>query len=214
MIVPVRFVYPRGSQRYQHVMWTTSERCDGRALHSARRFEDPTDVVRPEPPSIDDGWVPSSCDSCGAAFSDAEASRSSGSSTLWTSPSGQLEPGNMFWADWLPHEPCDDPGPFRCADWKNSDGSYAKRGWHNCVDGRHLNVMLPNGITWDVDSRASNCDMPNDVLHRCWQRRFNPETETPKFTVGKDQPTCGAGAGSIQSGDYHGFLHDGALRPT
>jgi hypothetical protein len=177
MIVPVRFVYPRGSQRYQHVMWTTSERCDGRALHSARRFEDPTDVVRP-------------------------------------SPSGQLEPGNMFWADWLPHEPCDDPGPFRCADWKNSDGSYAKRGWHNCVDGRHLNVMLPNGITWDVDSRASNCDMPNDVLHRCWQRRFNPETETPKFTVGKDQPTCGAGAGSIQSGDYHGFLHDGALRPT
>jgi hypothetical protein len=55
--------------------------------------------------------------------------------------------------------------------------------------------------------RASNCTMPNDMLHRCWVRHGNP----PMITVDKNGPTCGAGAGSILSGNWHGFLRNGEL---
>jgi len=73
--------------------------------------------------------------------------------------------------------------------------------------GEHLVVMTPGGV-WNIDSRASNCGLPQDTVHRCWPRRGRP----PKVTVDKSfGPTCEAGAGSIQVGAYHGFLRDGAL---
>jgi len=69
-------------------------------------------------------------------------------------------------------------------------------------------VILPNGIPWDIDSRAGNCALKDDRLHRCWVRTGEP----PDVTVGKSGgPTCAAGAGSIQGGDWHGFLRNGEL---
>jgi hypothetical protein len=78
---------------------------------------------------------------------------------------------------------------------------------YHFTDGDHLVVVCPNGYTWDIDSRASNCTMPYDYNHRCWVRHGDP----PKITVDKNGVTCAAGAGSILAGDYHGFLQNGIL---
>lgn len=74
-------------------------------------------------------------------------------------------------------------------------------------DGQCLAVILPNKREWLIDSVASNCTMPEDKVHRCWVREGTP----PKVTVSKNGLTCGAGAGSILAGDYHGFLQNGFL---
>lgn len=105
-----------------------------------------------------------------------------------------FEPGDMYWAQWYP-----------CAD--HAECIY---GWTNC-DGRHLMVVLPNGREWDTGSRASNCDLPKDNTHRCWVRHGDPD-RGELVHIDKAGITCTAGAGSIQAGDYHGFLHRGILR--
>jgi hypothetical protein len=74
-------------------------------------------------------------------------------------------------------------------------------------DGRCLVVVCPNGREWMIDGQASNCTMkedfgPFDAAHRCWVRHGEP----PLLIVDKAGRTCAAGAGSIQAGDYHGFL--------
>ncbi len=77
-------------------------------------------------------------------------------------------------------------------------------------DGRSLMVRLPDGHDWCVDGRASNCTLPNDDEHRCWLRTGEP----PRITVGKVAPgqrSCSAGAGSIATPNWHGFLRDGRL---
>jgi hypothetical protein len=74
-----------------------------------------------------------------------------------------------------------------------------------CVE--HLYVVLPNGHWWDIDGRASNCTLPTDKAHRCWVRHGVP----PHITVDKNGLTCSAGAGSILSDGYHGFLREGRL---
>lgn len=73
------------------------------------------------------------------------------------------------------------------------------------VEGVNLIVKTPGG-DWYVDGRASNCDQP-DRPHRCWVRHGT----APDITVDKNGDTCGAGAGSIQQGSYHGFLRNGWL---
>jgi hypothetical protein len=77
--------------------------------------------------------------------------------------------------------------------------------WDNATEAP-LIVRTPGG-DWNIDSRASNCTMPDDKTHRCWVRHGEP----PNIHVDKNGHTCGAGAGSIISGNYHGFLHNGAL---
>lgn len=86
--------------------------------------------------------------------------------------------------------------------------------WDNC-DGNHLEVILPNGWTWDVQSRASNCTRREDKTHRCWVMHGDPETGI--VHVDKSGDTCAAGAGSIIAPKYgnnpawHGFLDQGWL---
>lgn len=78
---------------------------------------------------------------------------------------------------------------------------------HVGFDGQSLVVKTPGG-DWLVDSEASNCDRKGDKTHRCWVRHG----EAPAITVDKSGGlTCGAGAGSIQIGGYHGYLRDGWL---
>lgn len=101
---------------------------------------------------------------------------------------------------------------------------------HSGPDGRSIVVKLPNGNDWMIDGIASNCDAPcldcgqpmsahlakdsaiacrilNPRPHKCWVRHGEP----PNLTVDKNGVTCGAGAGSILSGNYHGFLQNGEL---
>jgi len=96
--------------------------------------------------------------------------------------------GAMWFADWL----------------KQGKGGYGWD-WDN-QDTPPLVVKTPGG-DWVIDSRASNCTMKDDKLHRCWVRHGEP----PIITVDKSGNTCAAGAGSIMCGSYHGFLRDGHL---
>ena len=91
-------------------------------------------------------------------------------------------------------------------------GSMWYSSWHSdtpewCgTDGKSLTIKTPGGI-WHIDSRASNCTMKDDKIHKCWVRHGTP----PDITVDKNGLTCAAGAGSIRCGDYHGFLRNGFL---
>jgi hypothetical protein len=71
-------------------------------------------------------------------------------------------------------------------------------------------IVLTPGGEWNIDSRAGNCKLPDDRLHRCWVRHGTP----PNITVDTIGQTCGAGAGSIMAGRYHGFLRNGVLVPA
>jgi hypothetical protein len=85
------------------------------------------------------------------------------------------------------------------------DGTGRTRG----PDGRGLIVRCPDGFNWSIDGRCSNCNLPQDTAHRCWVRHGRPEDGT--LHVDKDGLTCSAGAGSIDTGRWHGFLHRGSL---
>lgn len=74
-------------------------------------------------------------------------------------------------------------------------------------DGKAYIVILPDLHPWSIDGRAKNCTKPDEWTHRCWIRHGTP----PVLTVDKNGNTCGAGAGSIQTPKFHGFLRDGYL---
>lgn len=95
------------------------------------------------------------------------------------------------------------PGAMWFADISYMDGSDYL--WNNEDAHGRLHVVCPNGRHWDIDSRCSNCTLPNDHVHRCWVCHGEP----PNITVDKQGVTCAAGAGSILAGDYHGFLRNG-----
>jgi len=89
------------------------------------------------------------------------------------------------------------------------DGAMWDAWWMPCKgpDGKSLMAKCPGGHEWAIDDRANNCTMPDDTAHRCWVRHGEP----PLITVDKDGLTCNAGAGSIQTANYHGFLRAGAF---
>lgn len=132
------------------------------------------------------GW-PAACSACGVPFADGDQWQ------LFCERVYEDASGREFFLRNLPVGACYD------ADW---------RGGRKGFDGRCLYVMTPGGL-WGIDERASNCTMPTDKEHRCWVRHGSPEEGT--LHVDKDGLTCQAGAGSIQAGTYHGFLHHGKL---
>lgn len=76
------------------------------------------------------------------------------------------------------------------------------------ADGLCVCIQTPDG-EWIIDSRASNCTLKQDNVHKCWVRHGDPKTGD--LHVDKSGVTCSAGGGSIQCGNYHGFLHNGYL---
>lgn len=100
------------------------------------------------------------------------------------------------------------PGALWICDW--DFGHY----WSG-PDGLTVFCKTPGG-DWCIDSRSSNCTMPQDDGHRCWVRHGDPRDPRGLKTgqplhVDKNGATCQAGAGSILCGAYHGFLHNGML---
>lgn len=162
-------------------------------LGDTERQDDWSFMGEPRDHAGDPRW-PTKCDHCGKE-APATATRQVFRDRVYDTPTGTLEPGCLYWADWFREHDDDGAGV---------SGSCVL---HDKCDGRHLMAILPNGRQWDIDGRASNCTMREDRLHRCWVRHGEP----PNVTVDKDGLTCAAGAGSIQAGDYHGHLRDGSF---
>lgn len=141
-------------------------------------------------PHDDPGW-PGACDGCGRPFTPDDHWQLSCSREYRSVVSRETfaladaPPGAMWDADWMPDA------------WRGPDGIA-------------LCVKLPDGSDWLVDAQASNCTRPGED-HKCWIRHGDPRTEP--VTVDKNGETCAAGAGSIQSGNYHGFLRNGVFEP-
>lgn len=232
-VTPVRFIELAGWRRIVAASWKRPEGCRIEAMYcsEARTVAEgplpwPADVA--DHLDVPEQWPPGVCDDCGKPRETGmDVHARSHVSPRWPTTSGKPEPGDMFYVDddlnsvwhvlhYNRHEPAE-PGPLWCGDVfyhqaedDDSPRRIAHSGWHNC-DGRHLVVVLPDRVTWDVDGRANNCALPDDRLHRCWVRAGDPEASPPTVHVSKDGLTCAAGGGSIASPGYHGHLqvHDG-----
>lgn len=222
----VRYIVPVGTRAWLRVYWDTYaggnglNTCRGTNIHNAMKLIG--DELVPQNDSKlggsvedhGDGDWPTSCEVCGApvpaiapsTFSwpkpdgvelHRQVFRKTMHGTLDGSWRGMPQVGDMYFADW-----------YGCAEREGR----CVHGWTNC-DGRHLIVQLPGSEHhwWDVDGRASNCTMKDDTVHRCWVRHGDPVNGI--VHVDKAGLTCLAGAGSIQSREYHGFLHNGDLHP-
>lgn len=166
------------------------------SYHNAETLIEPlvvaTKEIPAEDPNIQDPRWPEKC-GCGYTFQPSDNLQVSLERIFRRTDTGHeytlraAPPGAMWFAWWLE----------RVKTWCGPDG-------------RALIVRLPDGRDWHIDSRASNCTMPEDTEHRCWVRHG----EVPKITVDKDGNTCKAGKGSIKTASWHGFLIDGVLTET
>lgn len=142
---------------------------------------------------------PDICERCGVPFTDNDSHRAVNQNAWYIAPGrGQwtiadLPAGAMYDAHWY-H---DRNGPTA---WVGDDGI-------------SLMVVCPPGgalhAHWCVDGPATNCDRKGEA-HRCWCRSGRPRAANVNVT--KDGcDTCTAGAGSIATADWHGYLRDGRL---
>lgn len=155
------------------------------ATHKHHTWHYKDSVGRDDYPKADPRW-PVQC-ACGYRFLEEDYWQVA-TDRIYKGPDGQeyslhAPPvGALWYAEWLEDIPS----------------------WWSGPDGRVLMAKTPGG-EWCIDSRASNCTMPDDNEHRCWVRHGVP----PEIHVDKNGNTCAAGAGSIVAGNYHGFLHNG-----
>lgn len=145
---------------------------------------------------LEDPRWPTKCDYCEATVPENNPPRSVGDigtrvtrqifkKRFYDTASGNPEPGDIYELQYhLGHE---------CPHWDNCDGI-------------HTMVVLPTGEEWDVDSRANNCTLRDDRTHRCWVKTGIAKLGT--LDVGKNGRTCSAGAGSIATPKWHGFLRN------
>lgn len=151
-------------------------------------------------PHSDPRW-PKTCKHCSRAFDDKDEWQVH-SKQLYVRPdTGERytlrdAPVGACWDAWWVHHGEDHEAKQGC-------------GWSIGPDGRCLVVKCPDGYDWHVDSRCSNCTLPDDNVHHCWVRTGRPEDGT--LHVDKNGNTCAAGAGSIVTPNWHGFLHHGVL---
>jgi hypothetical protein len=118
---------------------------------------------------------------------------------------GPVPVGAMWWEEFVSDYFPTGPGDYHPKASEKTRAKPAEPSMLFC-SGPVLCVRTPGGV-WRIDTRASNCGLPYDYEHRCWVRHGEP----PNVHVDKNGLTCNAGAGSIQCGDYHGFLHNGEL---
>lgn len=152
-----------------------------------------------KPSNADPRW-PTACLKCGQPFEEGDERQLFTEQIYTRSDTGDrttlraAPPGACWNAWWISDRRKD--GPKGC-------------GYFVGPDGRCLVIRCPDGHDWMIDSRCSNCTLPNDNEHWCWVRTGRPEDGT--LHVDKNGKTCAAGAGSIQTKNWHGFLHNGFL---
>lgn len=151
-------------------------------------------------PSITDPRWPKTCKNCGQPFQDGDEYQLHGKQIYLRADTGErytlrdAPPGACWDAWWITDRKKD--CPTGCGHMVGPDH-------------RSLVVKCPDGHEWMIDNRASNCTLPGDNTHQCWVRHGKPEDGT--LHVDKNGNTCAAGAGSIATGKWHGFLHNGYL---
>ena|ERR1700747_2323399 len=137
-----------------------------------------------------DGRWPTKCENCDYLFTESDHYQIFFDHVYIRKDTGEemslrdAPPGAMWDANWL-HDMI--PG----------------MGWTG-PDGRSLVAVCPGGHQWHIDGRCSNCTKPHEP-HQCWVRHGEP----PNITVDKNGNTCAAGAGSIQTPNWHGYLRNG-----
>jgi hypothetical protein len=157
------------------------------------------DGARKGPPTTDPRW-PTKCTRCGVPFASDDAFQVFGRQVYVRPDTGfrctleEAPPGACWDAWWITERKKN--GPTGC-------------GYHVGPDHRCLIVKCPDGHDWMIDGRASNCTRPTDNTHHCWVRHGRPEDGT--LHVDKLGDTCAAGAGSIVTPKWHGFLRHGEL---
>jgi hypothetical protein len=97
-------------------------------------------------------------------------------------------------------------GALFCADRRGREdkNDYLRAGY----DGNAVVAVIPylDGTTYFyIEGRAINCTRKDDPDHRCWVRHG---TVGERVTVDKNGNTCAAGAGSIVTPGFHGFIKD------
>jgi hypothetical protein len=171
-------------------------------LYTSDGYIDGTSAARKMPPRDDPRW-PKHCAACGQPFDDKDEYQLHGKQIYVRPDTGARftlkdAPPGAVWDAWWMHQR------------KRGEAAPAPGVGHMLGDdGRSLTVRLPDGHDWMIDARASNCTLQNDDTHHCWVRHGKPEDGT--LHVDKNGHTCAAGAGSIQTPKWHGFLHHGML---
>ncbi|MEW5927801.1 MAG: hypothetical protein AB1941_09965 [Gemmatimonadota bacterium] len=217
--VPVFFLEPTDSVRVSLRRYSTEgKRCERREGH----YHDASLVIIPEAPAAAWGAGP---DTTGAAYPpESESSPISREDPRWpvdcqtcgepfqSDDEWQVNADRLYRGapDGLLYTLRDAPvGAMWDMNWLHGMPLYCG------PDGIALCVATPGG-EWYVDSQASNCTRPSDLSHKCWVRHGDPRDPQGVRTgrplhVDKAGDTCAAGAGSIQAGSFHGFLHHGWL---
>lgn len=174
--------FPCTVSKYGHWGRSRGARQDEASYDSKALWADPATV-----------W-PTTCEYCGVDFSAQTWYRSSGFEHLYRrKDTGEelllrnVKPGALYFAPWL-------------------DQMFTPQREH-CI-----NAVLPDGSTWTIDSQANNCTIPDDRAqqqHHCWV--IEPNSDLDHLTVSKVGATCAAGAGSIMTPQWHGFLRNGVF---
>lgn len=171
---------------------------EGDVLYTSDGYIDAT-KRKPMPARNDPRW-PKTCTACGQPFTEKDEF--------------QLHTKQIYLrADTGARFTLRDAPPGACWDaWWISErkkGCPTGCGYMVGPDHRSLVVKCPDGHEWMINNRASNCTLKDDNTHQCWVRHGKPEDGT--LHVDKNGNTCSAGAGSIATGKWHGFLHNGEL---
>ncbi len=204
MMNPSKVVY-----RYLRRYSAGDERCSEKAsYHNATKLIEILEI--PEPAGIfeqdermssgdlhphNDVRFPTKCDNCDYIFIPEDYFQVS-TERMWQRENthglyriSEFPTGAMYYADWMLIE--------------NSN-------FYRGDDNHCLVVITPDGFPWFIDGAANNCTRPTEN-HKCWCRKGIP----PNITVSKQGcETCAAGAGSIQTSKWHGFLRNGELTET
>lgn len=171
--------------------------CSGGGEYSYHDATVPLDRVPRNDQASGDNWPhddsrwPTACAKCGREFLPGDNWQLFHEALYRRTDTGEV----MSW----PQLPV---GAVRSLSWLEGRAEYTG------PDGRSLECKTPGG-DWIIDSRAKNCTMPEDTAHKCWVRHGRPEDGT--LHVDKNGLTCAAGAGSIATKTWHGFLHNGEL---
>jgi hypothetical protein len=177
---------------------------DGRKIHKL--------LKTPKPPKSDRMW-PVQCELCNYQFHDDDHWQLFSDSLYVRADTGEEIPfrdapvGAVWEVYWMSHY-----DKYVGADGKAWSVKTPGGEWH--IDGIASNCDIKckhcNMPRFDHQDRSPNCTFEQAHPHKCWVRHG----EAPDFTVDKDGITCGAGAGSILVGGYHGFFRNGYLVPA
>jgi hypothetical protein len=192
--------FTRALRRYSNDWSKTGKVCGNNSYHNALVAIEPGtgDYSSNDSHPHDDPRWPKKCE-CGYEFTEKDEWQlfcrklyrrldNGEKTTLHDAPEGA-----MWFATWMTEG----------RDQSETDRTY--RG----EDGECLVVKVPKDHEWMVDARCSNCTRLDDKAHKCWCRHGDPKTGM--VHVDKNGNTCAAGAGSIVTKEWHGFLTNGYL---